>query len=338
MGDKKRKVIENNPEEAVQPEGKKAKREEKKEKKEKKHKSKDVVEEVKLEEPSAKEQSKSDKKEKVKKDKKEKKEKAEKEEKKDKKERKERKEKEKKEKKEKSQDDTLEVNGAEEKPEATDAMDVDEKPAGKAEKTEKTPEEKRERREKSKLLKKAKKEKKRAEAAQNESQQQKPESNEEQSQAAEDNTAKKGSRFICFVGNLPYSANQESLTAHFEKIAPVSIRVATQKEKPTKCRGFGFIEFDNYDRMKTCLKLYHHSMFDDKKYPPRRINVELTAGGGGNTDARKAKIEAKNKKLFEERQRNAKEIQKEKDRRDKAEETGNDEFAGVHPSRLSRMN
>lgn len=52
--------------------------------------------------------------------------------------------------------------------------------------------------------------------------------------------------------------------------------MATEKEKPTKCRGFGFIEFDHYDRMKTCLKLYHHSMFDDGKYPPRRINVELT--------------------------------------------------------------
>ena len=28
--------------------------------------------------------------------------------------------------------------------------------------------------------------------------------------------------------------------------------------------------------MKTCLKLYHHSIFDDGKYPPRKINVELT--------------------------------------------------------------
>ena len=85
-----------------------------------------------------------------------------------------------------------------------------------------------------------------------------------------------GGRANLIPGNLPYSADKDSLTKHFEKIAPVSVRVATQIDKPTKCRGFGFIEFDNYDRMKTCLKLYHHSMFDDKKYPPRRINVELT--------------------------------------------------------------
>ncbi|RAH43385.1 RNA-binding protein [Aspergillus brunneoviolaceus CBS 621.78] len=158
---------------------------------------------------------------------------------------------------------------------------------------------------------------------------------EESAQGEE--SSQKGNRFICFVGNLPYSANRESLTAHFEKISPVSVRVATEKDKPTKCRGFGFIEFDNYDRMKTCLKLYHHSMFDDKKYPPRRINVELTAGGGGKSEYRKSKIEAKNKKLFEERQRNAKEITKEKERRAHAEETGEDAFAGVHPSRRNRM-
>jgi nucleolar protein 6 len=78
------------------------------------------------------------------------------------------------------------------------------------------------------------------------------------------------------TGNLPYSANLESLTKHFEKNPPASIRVATKKEDSRKCRGFAFIEFDNFDRMKTCLKLYHHSMFDDGKYPARRINVELT--------------------------------------------------------------
>ncbi|KAF7623226.1 hypothetical protein AFLA_010530 [Aspergillus flavus NRRL3357] len=215
-------------------------------------------------------------------------------------------------------------------------MDVDEKPTEESEdKVDKKAQEKKERKEKTKQEKKAKKEKKKAEA-----QEQQSVSNGQQSQAepAEDDAPKqKGSRFICFVGNLPYSANHESLSAHFEKIAPVSVRVATQKEKPTKCRGFGFIEFDNYDRMKTCLKLYHHSMFDDKKYPPRRINVELTAGGGGNNENRKAKIEAKNKKLFEERQRNAKSIHQEKERKAKVEETGVDEYAGVHPSRLSRM-
>ncbi|KAJ6157333.1 hypothetical protein N7470_004925 [Penicillium chermesinum] len=168
-----------------------------------------------------------------------------------------------------------------------------------------------------------------------------------------------------FAGNLPYSANHESLSKHFEKNPPAEIRVATKKDDPkNKCRGFAFIEFDNYDRMKTCLKLYHHSTFDDGKYPPRRINVELTAGGGGGkSDHRRAKIQAKNEKLNDERQRNAKEIQKDKKKHSKktqpegasganavkvdanasanananANAGEDDKFANVHPSRRGRM-
>lgn len=55
------------------------------------------------------------------------------------------------------------------------------------------------------------------------------------------------------------------------------MRVATDKKDSEKCRGFGFVEFEAFDRMQTCLKLYHHSSFDDGKSPARKINVELTS-------------------------------------------------------------
>lgn len=86
--------------------------------------------------------------------------------------------------------------------------------------------------------------------------------------------------------------------------------------------------------MKTCLKQYHQSTFDDGKSPARKINVELTygflspinpcreesaltlgicrAGGGGTSARRKAKIKEKNKKLQAEREREAKKRQEEK--------------------------
>ena len=82
--------------------------------------------------------------------------------------------------------------------------------------------------------------------------------------------------------------------------------------------------------MKTCLKLYHHSNFDDGQSPARRLNVELTyallsllsqpqarvewhhvltltsvGGGGAKSKDRKAKLRLKNVKLTEERQRRA---------------------------------
>jgi len=34
--------------------------------------------------------------------------------------------------------------------------------------------------------------------------------------------------------------------------------------------------------MRTCLKLYHHSEFEDGKSKPRKINIEFMSGGGGN--------------------------------------------------------
>jgi len=44
--------------------------------------------------------------------------------------------------------------------------------------------------------------------------------------------------------------------------------------------GTCFVEFDRYDRMVTCLKKYHHSVFPDpKKKEGRKINVELRCVG-----------------------------------------------------------
>ncbi|KAH6671721.1 hypothetical protein B0J14DRAFT_79684 [Halenospora varia] len=142
---------------------------------------------------------------------------------------------------------------------------------------------------------------------------------------------KKPARFICFIGNLPFSATQQSLQKHFASVKPISIRVLSQKDDPTKSKGCAFVEFDGYDHMKTCLKLLHHSMFDDGISPARKINVELTAGGGGNTKDRRAKIEQKNSKLNEERIRKIQEEEKAKWAK-KAEAGGVDESA-IHPSR-----
>lgn len=147
-------------------------------------------------------------------------------------------------------------------------------------------------------------------------------------------------RFILFIGNLPYSTTDASLHAHFKKLAPFTLRHRTDP-KTKKSKGFAFLEFENYDRMKTCLKLYHHSMFDpakggeeadaagtagvegdgegkkkrkDKDKVARRINVELTAGGGGKAEGRKEKIKAKNVKLDGQRKRRLEEERKEKEK------------------------
>lgn len=166
------------------------------------------------------------------------------------------------------------------------------------------------------------------------------------------------------TGNLPYTATADSVTAHFSKVSPTSVRLMTDKATG-KPKGFAFIEFDAYDRMKTCLKLYHHSSFDDGIAPARKINVELTAGGGGKSEARKEKLQVKNERLSEQRKRRMLEEEKQKARREKKgrgkgqadgpegaagkgkeaaqvdstheEPRSKHDSHGIHPSRLARM-
>jgi nucleolar protein 6 len=177
----------------------------------------------------------------------------------------------------------------------------------------------------------------------------------------------KASRFIVFVGNLPYSATTAQILAHFSKLTPTSIR--HNHDKVTgRSKGFAFLEFDGYDKMKTALKLYHHSMFDpdrdtkagedgealDNKKPSakgRKINVELTVGGGGKGKERIEKLKGKNQRLEEQRERTKvkekevkeKELYKKGGRGTDANATVVEQSkqvdgrGDIHPSRLGRV-
>lgn len=173
-------------------------------------------------------------------------------------------------------------------------------------------------------------------------------------------------RFIVFIGNLPYTAGTSTIRSHFSKLEPFAVRHSTDKSTG-RSRGFAFLEFEGYDRMKTCLKLYHHSLFDaggelssgkgGRKGQTRKINVELTAGGGGGkSTARRARIRGKNEKLDGERERARLHRDKEEaaaDRKKKMKaggektganavdtingEAGYDRDLNIHPSRRNRM-
>ncbi|ODV87085.1 hypothetical protein CANARDRAFT_194985 [[Candida] arabinofermentans NRRL YB-2248] len=135
-----------------------------------------------------------------------------------------------------------------------------------------------------------------------------------------------GPRLILFVGNLPYGITESDLKLHFKASKPDLIRHRIEK-------GFAFLEF-NHDgddiqaRIDSALKL-HHSLLNNRK-----INVELTAGGGGNSNDRLTKIKEKNEKLMEERKaRILKEEDKLRDKRLKEAQLPTE--GGVHPSRLN---
>ncbi|ORX57993.1 RNA-binding domain-containing protein [Hesseltinella vesiculosa] len=106
-------------------------------------------------------------------------------------------------------------------------------------------------------------------------------------------------RYTVFVGNLPFDTTADELAKHFDSVGgKVSVRLSTDKitKKP---KGFAFVDFESSAQLQKALH-YHHTAF--KK---RKINVELTAGGGGKSDARKEKIKTKNERLEEERKKNS---------------------------------
>ncbi|PVG00935.1 hypothetical protein CPB86DRAFT_154736 [Serendipita vermifera] len=101
-------------------------------------------------------------------------------------------------------------------------------------------------------------------------------------------------------GNLSYKTTLDKIQEHFSACdPPPSIRLLTSKKKnpdgttkPTeKSKGCAFLEFSKASGLQNALRL-HHSELDGRK-----INVELSAGGGGKSEARMKKVQEKNSKL-----------------------------------------
>jgi nucleolar protein 6 len=105
---------------------------------------------------------------------------------------------------------------------------------------------------------------------------------------------KQKKRFIVFVGNLPYDTTKEELEEHFKACKSrkelLDIRLLTKKGS-NEPRGCAFVEFKSFEGMKIALSLHHSDL------KGRRINVEMTAGAGGNSEKRKEKIKKKNEKF-----------------------------------------
>lgn len=116
------------------------------------------------------------------------------------------------------------------------------------------------------------------------------------------NGEKKGNRFIIFVGSLPKDITATELQSHFKSSSPDHIRLRADK-------GIAFLEFDadkdkhNIQRRMDVALLQHRTLIKEK-----RINVELTVGGGGNSNDRLEKLKNKNLKLEDERRERVKKM------------------------------
>ncbi|SCV05271.1 LANO_0H03818g1_1 [Lachancea nothofagi CBS 11611] len=146
---------------------------------------------------------------------------------------------------------------------------------------------------------------------------------------------KKGNRFLIFVGNLPKGTTDVELKAHFKSSSPDEIRVRPDK-------NIAFLEFDADKDQKNIQSRMDVALLQHKtEMSGRKINVELTVGGGGNSEARLEKLKNKNLKMDDERRvRTTKMIldSKNKAAKEAPKNTEPVELAnGIHPDRLKNM-
>ncbi|TMW64970.1 hypothetical protein Poli38472_009137 [Pythium oligandrum] len=110
----------------------------------------------------------------------------------------------------------------------------------------------------------------------------------------DENAAKKKRiHLTLFVGQLPFNATADMVRKHFAEAGQIQLRMLTDK-KTGKFRGTAFIEVKDSKALGAALSR-HHSLLNG-----RRINVELTASGGGNNSTlRREKIDGLRKKQSE---------------------------------------
>lgn len=138
-------------------------------------------------------------------------------------------------------------------------------------------------------------------------------------------------RFIVFVGNLDKETSQTELQAHFKSSSPDHIRLRPDK-------GIAFLEFepkDNIQRRMDVALLQHKTILKG-----RQINVELTVGGGGNSNDRLQKLQQKNEKLINERRERIRNMVKQDKSSEKSSEkrqADQNTTNGAHPDRAKLL-
>ncbi len=91
-----------------------------------------------------------------------------------------------------------------------------------------------------------------------------------------------------YVGNLPYSAKEESLKEHFSSAGSVaSVKIIIDRETG-RSKGFGFVEMDSDDGAQNAV-----SQLDGQEFEGRSLRVseakpqpERTGGGFGGGGSR----------------------------------------------------
>ena len=86
-----------------------------------------------------------------------------------------------------------------------------------------------------------------------------------------------------YVGNLPYSANDDSLKAIFEQAGTVESAKVIMDRETGRCKGFGFVEMSTDEQADEAVKKLNDADFEGRamKVAEARPQAPRTGGGGG---------------------------------------------------------
>jgi RNA recognition motif-containing protein len=86
-----------------------------------------------------------------------------------------------------------------------------------------------------------------------------------------------------YVGNLPYSANDDSLKALFEQAGTVESAKVIMDRETGRCKGFGFVEMSTDEEADEAVKKLNDADFEGRamKVAEARPQAPRTGGGGG---------------------------------------------------------
>ena len=104
---------------------------------------------------------------------------------------------------------------------------------------------------------------------------------------------------IVFVGQLPYNATQWQVENFFQRkgLRDFRLRMLTDKSPDRVFRGIAFLEFSHAAEAAKALTLDRHF------FGNRRIRVERTATGGGNSQKRKGRLKRSKEQQDQEKRR-----------------------------------
>ncbi len=84
-----------------------------------------------------------------------------------------------------------------------------------------------------------------------------------------------------YVGNLPYRATEEELTALFARAGEVD-NVQVMKDNVTgRARGFAFVEMANDDGAQKAIEQFHQYQMDGRALVVNEARPRTGGGGGG---------------------------------------------------------